>query len=66
MTGAVLRAEVPEWRSILFVPADQPRFIDKAHLRGADAIQLDGRMIDRPIVMRAQRWLHQARQGTST
>ena len=41
MTGAVVRAEVPEWRSILFVPADQPRFIDKAHLRGADAIQLD-------------------------
>jgi len=41
VTGAVLRAEVPEWRSILFVPADKPRFIDKAHQRGADAIQLD-------------------------
>ena len=41
MTTTVPRAEVPEWRSILFVPADQPRFIDKAHLRGADAIQLD-------------------------
>ena len=35
------RAAVPDWRSILFVPADKPRFIDKAHQRGADAIQLD-------------------------
>lgn len=39
--GTVAPAQVPDWRSILFVPADQPRFIDKAHLRGADAIQLD-------------------------
>ncbi len=41
MSAGPARTEVPEWRSILFVPADQPRFIDKAHLRGADAIQLD-------------------------
>ncbi len=31
----------PDWRSILFVPADKPRFIERAHERGADAIQLD-------------------------
>ncbi len=36
-----MRARVPDWRSILFVPADKPRFIEKAYLRGADAIQLD-------------------------
>ncbi len=41
MSVAQVRAKVPEWRSILFVPADKPRFIEKAHLRGADAIQLD-------------------------
>ena len=35
------RAPVPDWRSILFVPADKPRFIERAHERGADAIQLD-------------------------
>jgi citrate lyase subunit beta/citryl-CoA lyase len=35
------RAPVPDWRSILFVPADRPRFIERAHERGADAIQLD-------------------------
>ena len=29
------------WRSLLFVPANAPRFIDKAHTRGADAIILD-------------------------
>lgn len=29
------------WRSMLYVPANNPRFIDKAHLRNADAIILD-------------------------
>ena len=29
------------WRSLLFVPANNGRFIDKAHTRGADAIILD-------------------------
>jgi len=31
----------PVWRSLLFVPANTPRFIDKAHTRGADGIILD-------------------------
>lgn len=39
--AAGARAPVPDWRSILFVPADRPRFIERAHERGADAIQLD-------------------------
>ncbi len=29
------------WRSMLYVPANNPRFIEKAHTRGADAIILD-------------------------
>ena len=29
------------WRSLLYVPANNPRFIEKAHTRGADAIILD-------------------------
>lgn len=29
------------WRTLLFVPADKPAFIEKAHTRGADAIILD-------------------------
>ena len=29
------------WRSALFVPVNVDRFVDKAHLRGADAIVLD-------------------------
>jgi citrate lyase subunit beta/citryl-CoA lyase len=29
------------WRSLLFVPANNPRFVDKAHTRGADGIILD-------------------------
>jgi len=29
------------WRSLLYVPANNSRFIDKAHLRGADAIIID-------------------------
>ena len=31
----------PHWRSLLYVPANAPRFIDKAHERGADALILD-------------------------
>ncbi|MDB5877347.1 MAG: CoA ester lyase [Variovorax sp.] len=31
----------PDWRSILYVPANAPRFIASAHRRGADAIALD-------------------------
>jgi citrate lyase subunit beta/citryl-CoA lyase len=34
-------ADILIWRSLLFVPANNPRFIDKAHTRGADAIILD-------------------------
>lgn len=29
------------WRSLLYVPAHKQRFIERAHTRGADAIQLD-------------------------
>jgi citrate lyase subunit beta / citryl-CoA lyase len=29
------------WRSLLYVPANQERFIASAHMRGADCIQLD-------------------------
>jgi len=31
----------PVWRSLLYVPANNQRFIDKAHLRNADALILD-------------------------
>lgn len=31
----------PNWRSLLFVPADQPRLLEKADTRGADAVILD-------------------------
>jgi len=36
-----MQQSLPLWRSMLFVPANVPRFIDKAHQRGADAIILD-------------------------
>lgn len=32
---------LPVWRSLLYVPANVPRFIDGAHRRGADAIIVD-------------------------
>ena len=32
---------LPNWRSLLFVPATAERFVAKAHTRGADAIILD-------------------------
>ncbi|MGQ0749444.1 MAG: HpcH/HpaI aldolase/citrate lyase family protein, partial [Betaproteobacteria bacterium] len=33
--------ELPVWRSLLYVPVNVERFVDKAHTRGADVIQLD-------------------------
>jgi citrate lyase subunit beta/citryl-CoA lyase len=33
--------ELPVWRSLLYVPVNVEKFIDKAHARGADCIQLD-------------------------
>ena len=38
---AAPRPDLRVWRSLLYVPAHIPRFIDKAHTRGADAIILD-------------------------
>ncbi|RWJ98486.1 CoA ester lyase [Mesorhizobium sp.] len=32
---------VPRWRSLLFVPAHVPRFVETAHDRGADGVILD-------------------------
>jgi citrate lyase subunit beta/citryl-CoA lyase len=33
--------DLPVWRSLLYVPVNVEKFVDKAHTRGADAIQLD-------------------------
>ncbi|MEQ8194971.1 MAG: aldolase/citrate lyase family protein, partial [Rhodospirillales bacterium] len=33
--------DLPVWRSLLFVPVNVDRFVDKAHTRGADGIILD-------------------------
>lgn len=37
----VARTRKLVWRSLLFVPANVPKFVEKAHLRNADAIILD-------------------------
>jgi citrate lyase subunit beta/citryl-CoA lyase len=36
-----MEQSLPLWRSMLFVPANVSKFVDKAHERGADAIILD-------------------------
>ena len=36
-----MNGELPVWRSLLYVPVNVDRFVDKAHTRGADCIQLD-------------------------
>lgn len=36
-----MHGELPVWRSLLYVPVNVDRFVDKAHTRGADCIQLD-------------------------
>ena len=37
----VSRPAPPVWRSILYVPGNVPKFIDKAHERGADCVLVD-------------------------
>lgn len=37
----VKRPVPPVWRSILYVPGNVPKFIDKAHERGADCVLID-------------------------
>ncbi|MEI6201702.1 MAG: CoA ester lyase [Enhydrobacter sp.] len=37
----VARPAPPVWRSILYVPGNVPKFIDKAHERGADCVLVD-------------------------
>jgi len=36
-----MKSELPVWRSLMYVPVNVEKFIDKAHTRGADVIQLD-------------------------
>jgi len=38
---APFRPRPPVWRSILYVPGNVPKFIDKAHERGADCVLVD-------------------------
>jgi citrate lyase subunit beta/citryl-CoA lyase len=33
--------QMPVWRSLLYVPVNVEKYVDKAHTRGADCIQLD-------------------------
>jgi citrate lyase subunit beta/citryl-CoA lyase len=37
----LMERELPVWRSLMYVPVNVDKFIDKAHTRGADVIQLD-------------------------
>ena len=37
----MMARELPVWRSLMYVPVNVDKFIDKAHTRGADVIQLD-------------------------
>jgi citrate lyase subunit beta / citryl-CoA lyase len=36
-----MKAGLPVWRSLLYVPVNVEKYVAKAHLRGADCIQLD-------------------------
>ena len=37
----MMNRELPVWRSLMYVPVNVDKFIDKAHTRGADVVQLD-------------------------
>jgi len=36
-----MERELPVWRSLMYVPVNVEKYVDKAHTRGADCIQLD-------------------------
>lgn len=36
-----MHRELPVWRSLMYVPVNVEKYVDKAHVRGADVIQLD-------------------------
>src|SRR4051812_28762584 len=36
-----MATDLPVWRSLLYVPVNVDRYVDRAHTRGADCIQLD-------------------------
>src|SRR2546423_5409900 len=36
-----MTSELPVWRSLMYVPVNVEKYVDKAHTRGADCIQLD-------------------------
>ena len=36
-----MNRELPVWRSLMYVPVNVDKYVDKAHTRGADVIQLD-------------------------
>ena len=36
-----MQRELPVWRSLMYVPVNVEKYVDKAHTRGADCIQLD-------------------------
>ena len=40
-SGTVDSSSLPLWRSLLYVPVNVEKYVDKAHTRGADCIQLD-------------------------
>ena len=41
MVSQLMTTDMPVWRSLLYVPVNVQRFVDKAHTRGADGIILD-------------------------
>ncbi len=36
-----MKPDLPVWRSLLYVPVNVEKFVEKAHTRGADVLQLD-------------------------
>jgi len=36
-----VKPDLPVWRSLLYVPVNVEKYVDKAHARGADCLQLD-------------------------
>src|SRR6185295_2700441 len=36
-----MKPDLPVWRSLLYVPVNVEKYVDRAHTRGADCVQLD-------------------------
>jgi citrate lyase subunit beta/citryl-CoA lyase len=60
-----MKRELPVWRSLMYVPVNVEKYVDRAHTRGADVIQLDLEDSVPPAEKANARWWRRPRHGAA-